>query len=817
MIRQLQAATYTFKESADSRLAIHLQGHRVFVNRLRRHLAVGVLAPILALVAGAGNSHATDLTWTNNGSDFWRSTTAWDGAPAFPGSGDDAFFTNAATYTVTLNGEVLNIQSNFFDNALNTTAIVTLDLNTHELNPAYSGTSPGAFVVANTEGSTTIVYLASSTVAGKGLVVPGRIIVGRNGFGTLFVTNGIVSVATTLLANGSGGCGTLVLSGPTVVWNNSSTLAVGNNSNSFGSTLVISNSASMTVASTFRVGSGSSSGGSSNNILLLDTGGKLFTQTGPVTIGNNGTSTALSPSYNNSATVQGGAIWDNGNATFIVGYAAGGGAATGNVLTVGVGGVVTNISHLTITPGNTLNMAGGVVNALTDCDGTVQGFGTVRNNVTVTGFLIPSNSLGTLAFSNKLTMASTATTTVQLGTNSNATAVRGILTLAGTLNITDGGGFAAGTYTLFTYNSSLTSGGLTIGTTPNGGFTCTIDTNTAGVVKLNVTGGPPSSPVSAFTGNPTRGVAGSVVTFTDGSTGTITNRFWDFGDGTTTNTLATSLSHAYSNVGSYDVSLTVFGPAGTDTLSRLSYITIGNTPPVITAGASVSNAPLQVGNMIVVVAGDTNTFSVGATDPNDNPLNYQWSFGDGVTNAWSPSNTVDHAYTTNCGPYAASVTISNGLATITSNFTIVVACQLNIARLAPKLNFAKTNSDSCTVMGAFDLPANTSFAGKRVTLDIGGGSLTFTLPSKGSALNGRSRFSKPTFNKKTGLWKLNVSFRNGFWQTEWANYGMINSTIPRPGALVSDLPVILLLDNEAFMVTTNLHYTARQGKSGAAK
>ena len=45
---------------------------------------------------------------------------------------------------------------------------------------------------------------------------------------------------------------------------------------------------------------------------------------------------------------------------------------------------------------------------------------------------------------------------------------------------------------------------------------------------------------------------------------------------------------------------------------------------------------------------------------------------------------------------------------------------------------------------------------------------------------------------------------------------MINSNILKPGVLVSDLPVILLLDDEAFMATTNLHYTAKQGKSGAA-
>jgi hypothetical protein len=46
---------------------------------------------------------------------------------------------------------------------------------------------------------------------------------------------------------------------------------------------------------------------------------------------------------------------------------------------------------------------------------------------------------------------------------------------------------------------------------------------------------------------------------------------------------------------------------------------------------------------------------------------------------------------------------------------------------------------------------------------------------------------------------------------------MINSNIARPGASVSDLPVILLLNGEAFMATTNLHYTAKQGKSGTAK
>jgi autotransporter-associated beta strand protein len=445
---------------------------------------------------------------------------------------------------------------------------------------------------------------------------------------------------------------------------------------------------------------------------------------------------------------------------------------------------------------------------------TLGGSGIVGGPVTVNGTLAPGNGVGTLAISNSLVVNGGAVLEYALGTTSDQTVVRGNLTLDGTLDITDAGGFTNGTYTLFRYGGTLTHNSLTIGTTPNTGLGYTVDISSNGYVKLIV--GAMTAPKAAFTGKPTNGAVPLVVTFSDDSTGTITNRFWDFGDGATTNTTAGNLTHTYTNVASFGVSLTVSGPLGVDTLSQSSYITATYASPVITAGATVSNAALQVGNKIVVVAGDTNVFSIEATDPEG--MSYQWSFGDGVTNAWSSSNTVEHAYTTNCGPYQASVTISNGVGlTTTSNFTIVVACQLDLAKVAMKLNFARTNADNCTIRGSFELPFTPSFAGEQATLDIGGASLTFTLPSKGSALNGRSKFSTPTLNKKTGQWKLNVSFKNGFWQTDWANYSMINSNVSKPGAVVSDLPVILLLDTEAFMATTNLHYTATQDRSGTAK
>jgi hypothetical protein len=60
------------------------------------------------------------------------------------------------------------------------------------------------------------------------------------------------------------------------------------------------------------------------------------------------------------------------------------------------------------------------------------------------------------------------------------------LTLGGTLDIADAGGFGIGTYTLFTYTGALTCTGLAIGTKPDTSLVYTLDTNTVGQVKLVV-------------------------------------------------------------------------------------------------------------------------------------------------------------------------------------------------------------------------------------------------------------------------------------------------------------------------------------------
>src|SRR5262249_2107449 len=120
-------------------------------------------------------------------------------------------------------------------------------------------------------------------------------------------------------------------------------------------------------------------------------------------------------------------------------------------------------------------------------------------------------------------------------------------------------------------------------------------------------------PVAAFSGSPTSGLKPLVVTFTDTSTGTITNRFWDFGDGSTTNTSATTFAHTYVTAGTNTISLTVSGPLGVNNLTRNNYIASTNLPPLLV----LSPTSLDFGTLVV---GQTNTQNFQLVNSGDLPL-----------------------------------------------------------------------------------------------------------------------------------------------------------------------------------------------------
>ena len=87
--------------------------------------------------------------------------------------------------------------------------------------------------------------------------------------------------------------------------------------------------------------------------------------------------------------------------------------------------------------------------------------------------------------SNNLSLAPDNVVNFVLGTNTTTLAVTGNLTLGGTNNIYAGPGFNTETYTLMTYNGTLSGNLPVLGAVPEG-YVCQIYTNTAGAVTLQV-------------------------------------------------------------------------------------------------------------------------------------------------------------------------------------------------------------------------------------------------------------------------------------------------------------------------------------------
>jgi PKD repeat protein len=99
--------------------------------------------------------------------------------------------------------------------------------------------------------------------------------------------------------------------------------------------------------------------------------------------------------------------------------------------------------------------------------------------------------------------------------------------------------------------------------------------------------------------------------FTDTSTGTITNRTWNFGDGGATNTTLTTVGHTYTNAMVYTVTLTVSGPAGTSQFASSNSVYVTPMPYV---GWFTNSYPLfGSSNLTIAPATAQGIFFVGDT------------------------------------------------------------------------------------------------------------------------------------------------------------------------------------------------------------
>ncbi|MFN2203694.1 MAG: DNRLRE domain-containing protein [Caldilineaceae bacterium] len=96
--------------------------------------------------------------------------------------------------------------------------------------------------------------------------------------------------------------------------------------------------------------------------------------------------------------------------------------------------------------------------------------------------------------------------------------------------------------------------------------------------------GPLPQPAADFSADVTSGQAPLMVQYTDLSTGFPSSWAWDFGDGG--GSQAQNPSHEYKNPGTYTVTLTASNSTGSDTQTRINYITVSEPPPIVCLAAA---------------------------------------------------------------------------------------------------------------------------------------------------------------------------------------------------------------------------------------
>lgn len=198
-----------------------------------------------------------------------------------------------------------------------------------------------------------------------------------------------------------------------------------------------------------------------------------------------------------------------------------------------------------------------------------------------------------------------------------------------------------------------------------------------------VTGVGALAPQASFSGTPTTGTEPLLVTFTDTSTGTISNRFWDFGDSTTTNVTTNSVVHTYA-AGTYGVTLVVSGPVGASTNSGPGYITAwtafqawqiqyfgSTTNPAAAPGADPDGDGLD--NQAEFLAGTDPTNSgsglrISSVIRQGSDINVIWTTAGGRTNAVQAApGDVNGGYSTNFTDISGPLVIS-GSGDATTNY-----------------------------------------------------------------------------------------------------------------------------------------------------
>ncbi|MBI3501021.1 MAG: PKD domain-containing protein [Bacteroidetes bacterium] len=182
-------------------------------------------------------------------------------------------------------------------------------------------------------------------------------------------------------------------------------------------------------------------------------------------------------------------------------------------------------------------------------------------------------------------------------------------------------------------------------------------------------------PVADFIGNPTTICVGQNVTFTDQSTNAPTSWSWTFNGGTPATSTLQNPVVTYNTAGTYFVTLTATNASGSDTKTKLSYITVNALPSV-----SISTAPSATicsGNNVTLTASGANT--------------YLWSSGQTTT-------SITVAPTSNT-TYTVTGTNASGCTAIATQ-AITVSTPTVTTSVSPSSTICLGNSATITASGA---------------------------------------------------------------------------------------------------------------------
>jgi PKD repeat protein len=117
-----------------------------------------------------------------------------------------------------------------------------------------------------------------------------------------------------------------------------------------------------------------------------------------------------------------------------------------------------------------------------------------------------------------------------------------------------------------------TDGTYTVSLTVSNAYGSGVQTKT-NYITVNA----PTSPVADFVGTPASGIRPLTVNFTDTSINSPTAWHWTFGDGGSSNDQ--NPSHQYTAIGNFTVALSVQNGAGSDSETKVNYITVTNSLP----------------------------------------------------------------------------------------------------------------------------------------------------------------------------------------------------------------------------------------------